>query len=58
MYTGRPQTGQNPRVFTLPLSPTMSQCLASPVNVTPARAKVMYEPWPLPLSRWQSRHWQ
>ena len=32
-----PQAGQNARVFTFPLSPTMSQCVASPVTVTAAR---------------------
>ncbi len=29
-YTGDPQVGQKARVFTLPLSPTMSQCVALP----------------------------
>ena len=33
-YTGDPQVGQKARVFTLPLSPTMSQCAASPSSFT------------------------
>lgn len=36
-YTGDPQAGQKARVFTLPLSPTMSQCVASPATFTCAR---------------------
>jgi hypothetical protein len=41
MYTGDPQAGQKARVFTLPLSPTMSQSFASPVSFTPVlREKV------------------
>ena len=33
---GDPQAGQKPRVFTFPLSPTMSQCVASPSSFTAA----------------------
>jgi hypothetical protein len=43
----------------LPLSLATSQCVASPVIAISARAgKVSQEPCPVPLRRWQSRHWQ
>jgi len=44
IYTGDPQVGQKARVFTLPLSPTMSQCFASPLSFTPVRGKVRWDP--------------
>ncbi|MNT93882.1 hypothetical protein D3C72_2354540 [compost metagenome] len=58
MYTGEPQVGQNARVFMLPLSPLRLHSVAAPVCFTSAPAKLRYEPWPVPLLRWQSRHWQ
>jgi hypothetical protein len=45
--------------LTLPLSATTSQCFASPLIVISERAaNVSQEPCPVPLRRWQSRHWQ
>ena len=51
--------GQKARVFTLPLSPVLSRHCASPLSVTLSRpSKLRYDPCPVPLMRWQSRHWQ
>ena len=35
--TGDPQAGQKACVFTLPLSPTTSHCIALPASLTPGR---------------------
>ncbi|GLS95571.1 hypothetical protein GCM10007918_28630 [Piscinibacter gummiphilus] len=54
-----PQAGQKACTFSLPLSPATRQCVASPVTVISVRpGKVRYDPCPVPLRRWQSRHWQ
>ena len=43
-YTGDPHVGLKARDFTLPLSPTKSQCFASPVSVASTRCgNVMYD---------------
>jgi hypothetical protein len=43
----------------LPLSPGTSQCDAWPVMCMSVRdGNVSHEPCPVPLRRWQSRHWQ